>query len=85
MPSVNNRNTYNNRTYNTNRNYDQRKTYNTQTFNEGDTSTTQGPRIAKTMERMQGYDPMMHGSQSRQIGGLRNLQQMLAAMRGGRR
>ena len=84
MPSVTNRNTYNNRTYNTNRNYDQRKTYNTQTFNEGDTSI-QGPRIAKKMGRMQGYNPMMHGSQSRQIGGLRNLQRMLAAMRGGRR
>ena len=82
MPSVTNRNTYNNRTYN--RNYDQRRTYNTQTFNEGDTSV-QGPRIAKKMERMQGYNPMMHGSQSRQIGGLRNLQRMLAAMRGGRR
>ena len=84
MPSVTNRNTYNTRTYNTNRNYDQRKTYNTQTFNEGDTSI-QGPRIAKKMGRMQGYNPMMHGSQSRQIGGLRNLQRMLAAMRGGRR
>lgn len=85
MPNVTNtRNTYNNRS----RNYDQRRTYNTQntqTFNEGDTSTTQGPRIAKTMGRMQGYNPMMHGSQSRQIGGLRNLQRMLAAMRGGRR
>jgi hypothetical protein len=85
MPNVTNTsNTYNNRS----RNYDQRRTYNTQntqTFNEGDTSTTQGPRIAKTMGRMQGYNPMMHGSQSRQIGGLRNLQRMLAAMRGGRR
>jgi hypothetical protein len=84
MPNVTNRNTYNNRTYNTNRNYDQRRTYNTQTFNQGDTSI-QGPRIAKKMGRMQGYSPMMHGSQSRQIGGLRNLQRMLAAMRGGRR
>jgi len=84
MPSVNNRNTYNTRTYNTNRNYDNRRTYNTQTFNQGDTSI-QGPRIAKKMDRMQGYNPMMHGSQSRQIGGLRNLQRMLMALRGGRR
>ena len=83
MPSITNRN-YDNRRI-SNRNYDQSRTYNTQTFNEGDTSTTQGPRIAKTMERMEGYNPMMHGSQSRQIGGLRNLQRMLAAMRGGRR
>lgn len=84
MPSVTNRNTYNSRTYNTNRNYDNRRTYNTQTFNQGDTSI-QGPRIAKKMDRMQGYNPMMHGSQSRQIGGLRNLQRMLMALRGGRR
>ena len=83
MPSVTNRNTYNSRTYNTNRNYDNRRTYNTQTFNQGDTSI-QGPRIAKKMDRMQGYNPMMHGSQSRQIGGLRNLQRMLMALRGGR-
>ena len=83
MPSVTNRNTYNTRTYNTNRNYDNRRTYNTQTFNQGDTSI-QGPRIAKKMDRMQGYNPMMHRSQSRQIGGLRNLQRMLMALRGGR-
>lgn len=87
MPSITTNRNYDNRRI-SNRNYDQSRTYNTQntqTFNEGDTSTTQGPRIAKTMGRMQGYNPMMHGSQSRQIGGLRNLQQMLAAMRGGRR
>ena len=60
------------------------------TFNQGNTNinnqlTQQGPRIARNMGRMGGYNPMMFGGQSRQIGGLRNLMQMLAAMRGGRR
>ncbi len=60
------------------------------TFNQGNTNinnqlTQQGPRIARNQGRMGGYNPMMYGGQSRQIGGLRNLMQMLAAMRGGRR
>ncbi len=81
------------RTSNVYRNtYNRGPTTNAMTFNQGNTSnvmsnqyTQQGPRLARSMGRVGGFDPMMYGGRSQQIGGLRNLMQMLSAMRGGRR